>query len=320
MASTTAQQPASEHGRSVRRLTLGILVVYLGIIVVLMIVRQVKPTPDLFVLFASAVAVMLGRGRAFVRDWIPFLVIVIAWEAMRGIADDFGSAVHSDSIIAIERGLFGMIPSVELQQALYTPGSPSPLDLALSLVYLGHFLLPLLVAFGLWVADRRLYHRFVFALVLVSFAAFLTALFLPVAPPRFAGEYGQAIPVHDIVRETLLTLQISPVTTWTYGNAIGNPVAAMPSLHAAFPLLAALVVAMRWPRLGLALSVYTAVVWFAIVYLGHHYVVDALAGGAYALVVFAVVSRVSLGSIRWPSVPRWIPVPVRMNSTRTDRR
>ena len=106
VSATTAQLPASEHGRSVRRLTLGILVVYLGIIVVLMIVRQVKPTPDLFVLFASAVAVMLGRGRAFVRDWIPFLVIVIAWEAMRGIADDFGAEVHSDSIIAVERGLF----------------------------------------------------------------------------------------------------------------------------------------------------------------------------------------------------------------------
>jgi hypothetical protein len=308
-----------EEGRAVSRLTLGILGVYLGIIVILMIVRQVKPTPDLFVLFASAVAIALGRGRAFVRDWIPFLVIVIAWEAMRGIADDFGSEVHSDSIIAIERGLFGMIPTVELKEALYTPGSPSLLDLAMSLVYLGYFLLPLLVAFGLWLADRRLYHRFVFALVLVSFAAFLTALVLPVAPPRFAGDYGQALPVHDIVRDTLLTLHIAPVTTWTYGNAIGNPVAAMPSLHAAFPLLAALAVSARWPRVGILLSVYAAVVWFAIVYLGHHYVIDALAGGAYALVVFALVSRIRLSALRWPHVPHRVPAPVRLSSRRIDR-
>ena len=52
--------------------------------------------------FASIVAVMLGRGRAFLRDWVPFVVIFLAWEAMRGIADDFGAAVNSDSVIAAE--------------------------------------------------------------------------------------------------------------------------------------------------------------------------------------------------------------------------
>jgi len=290
---TTATAGASTPriGRALSGPTTMILLVYLGIIVILMVVRQIKPTPDLFVIFASAVAVMLGRGRAFVRDWIPFLVIIMAWEAMRGLADDFGAEVQSDSIIGIERAFsFGVVPSESLQQVLYTPGSPTVLDLGMSLVYLGHFLVPLLVAFGLWVADRPRFNRYVQVLVLLSFAAFFTAIFLPVAPPRFAGDYGQALAVHDVVKETLGTLQLAPVTTWVYGNAIGNPVAAFPSLHAAYPLVAVFVLWVAHRRWAIALLAYTAVVWFAIVYTGHHYVIDAIGGAAYAGAVWLLVT------------------------------
>lgn len=37
--------------------------------------------------------------------------------------------------------------------------------------------------------------------------------------------------------------------------------------------------------------VYTAVVWFAIVYLGHHYVVDALGGAVLAIGTYVVSRR-----------------------------
>lgn len=280
----------------------GILVVYLALVVTIMVVRQVTPTPDIFIIFASIVAVMLGRGRAFVRDWLPFVVIFLAWEAMRGIADDFGAEVQSDAVIAVERFLgFGRVPSEELQRLFHVPGQVNALDLSMSLIYLGHFLLPLLIAFGFWLRSRAQYYEFVLALMIMSFAAFFTALFLPVAPPRFAYQYGEALAVKDILHDTLLQLQFAPVTTWAYGNVIGNPVAAFPSLHAAYPFLGFLFLRRRWPRLAWAMLAYCGVVWFAITYLGHHYVIDAVGGMVYAAAAYWLVTS---GAFR--PVVEWI--------------
>ncbi len=292
MPSTPSEAPAERQigSRGLNGVMTGILVGYLLVVLAIMVVRQVTPTPDIFLIFASIVAVMLGRGRAFLRDWVPFVVIFLAWEAMRGIADDFGAEVHSDGIIGLERLIsFGTVPSVELQRLFHVPGAPSALDLGMSLVYLGHFLLPLLIAFGLWMRSRPRFYEFVVALMLMSFAAFFTALFLPVAPPRFAYQYGEALAVTDVLHDTLLQLQFAPITTWAYGNVIGNPVAAFPSLHAAYPFMGFLVLHSRWPRLAWGMLAYSLVVWFAIVYLGHHYVVDIVGGVAYALAAWWVV-------------------------------
>jgi membrane-associated phospholipid phosphatase len=303
---------ASAHAQGRRRMTRVtsvILIVYLCVVVGIMVIRQVAPTPDLFLIFASVVAVMLGRTRAFLRDWVPFVVIFLAWEAMRGIADDFGAEVHSDSVIALERLIsFGTVPPEWLQARLYVPGSVWALDLSMSVVYLGHFLLPLLIAFGLWLRSRRQYYEFVLTLMVMSFAAFFTALFVPVAPPRFAHLYGEGLAVYDIVRETMLRLDFAPITTWAYGNVIGNPVAAFPSLHAAYPFLGYLFLRERWPRLAWLMLAYCGVVWFAITYLGHHYIVDAVGGLLYALAAYHLIRATWWrGIFRRPSFARFRP-------------
>ncbi len=58
----------------------------------------------------------------------------------------------------------------------------------------------------------------------------------------------------------------------------GNPLAAMPSLHFATSLMAALLLSEVEPVAGVLAWGYTATLGFALVYLGEHYVVDLLAG------------------------------------------
>jgi membrane-associated phospholipid phosphatase len=65
----------------------------------------------------------------------------------------------------------------------------------------------------------------------------------------------------------------------------GNPLAAMPSLHFATSLMAALLLAEVGPSAGALGFAYTATLGFALVYLGEHYVVDLLAGAALTLAV-----------------------------------
>jgi membrane-associated phospholipid phosphatase len=72
-----------------------------------------------------------------------------------------------------------------------------------------------------------------------------------------------------------------------------NVVAALPSMHAAFPALALIVVLRhRLPRLVVGLVAFQFLsVMFSIVYTGEHYVVDAIAGAAYAGLAYALVCR-----------------------------
>ena len=196
------------------------------------------------------------------------------------------------------------MPSVSLQQALYVPGRVSALDVAMTLVYLAHFLLPLIAAFLLWVFRRHLYYPYVMALMLLSFAQFATAVLLPVAPPRFAALYGEALPLHDISLEVTQALHLGTLS-WAYQNLNGNPVAAFPSLHAAYPILAFLFLRQAWPRASWLMLGWGAAVIFAIVYLAHHYVVDALGGVAYALVAYWAVDRLRHAGWVRATLARW---------------
>ena len=68
----------------------------------------------------------------------------------------------------------------------------------------------------------------------------------------------------------------------------------MPSLHAAYALLATLAVwrlVPRWARVLLA--IYPLAMTFALVYSGEHYVVDCIAGFAYALFSYGIVTAVA---------------------------
>ena len=293
--------PAQDHeraGRSLSRFTTVLLVGYLAFIVLFMILRRSTLSPDVFVVFVSVIAVMLGRGKAFIRDWAPFLLIFLAWEAMRGIAYQFGAEVQSDSIIAIERFIaFGVVPPVALQQWLHEPGRIGPLEISMAAVYAAHFVLPLTVAFLLWVKRRVAYYQYVITLMVMSFAQFFTAIVMPVAPPRYAGQFGEALPVVDIGHEVTLQTGIS-VVSWAYQNINANPVAAFPSLHAAYPILAWLFLREYWPRWSWLMLVYAGVVWLAIMYLGHHYFVDALGGLLYALVAYYGVKAFTSGAVQ----------------------
>jgi membrane-associated phospholipid phosphatase len=78
------------------------------------------------------------------------------------------------------------------------------------------------------------------------------------------------------------------------GSRYANDVAAMPSLHAAYSLLVVLFLwdlapaRLRWVRPALAL--YPLAMAFALVYGAEHYVVDIVAGWAYAVAAYAAVT------------------------------
>jgi hypothetical protein len=65
----------------------------------------------------------------------------------------------------------------------------------------------------------------------------------------------------------------------------GNPLAAMPSLHFATSVMAAMLLAESGPVAGAAGWAYASTLGFALVYLGEHYVADLLGGAALTIAV-----------------------------------
>ena len=261
---------------------------YLVLVFGVMLWRGISIEPEFVVLALLLIAIALGRGRSFVVDWLPFLVLFLAYEEMRGFAAKTGFAPHDLS--GLERLVFGgTIPTLVLQHAFYRPGVVSWQDVVAMFFYFMHFPLPIAVGFYFWVNSREHYRRFVAALLLMSFLAFATYLFFPSAPPWY-----QLPDVVKINNKTVAALWdgryfISEI----YTSFNPNKFAAFPSLHAAFPAMAVVYAWRRYRALAIGLIAWTAAVLFSIVYLGEHYVVDALDGFLYVAAATGIVELVA---------------------------
>jgi membrane-associated phospholipid phosphatase len=228
-------------------------------------------------------ALVLGRARLFLADWVPFLLLFLSYEYLRGLGGKLGMPIHD--VTALERLLsFGHVPTLDLQQAFYHAGQVSWYDIAGTMFYFLHFAFPLGLGYLFWIVDRRTFLRFSRALIAMSFAAFAFYLLLPVAPP------WKAVPgVVKIIDHTLPSftdIPGIPVPATIYHWLTPNQYAAMPSLHAAFPFLGALFALRLWGRRAWPALLYTAFVWLSIVYLGEHYIVDIIGGVIFAFAAF----------------------------------
>ena len=263
-----------------------------------MLWRGISIEPEWVVLALLVIAIALGRGLTFIADWGPFLLLFFAYEAMRGFAAKTGFAPHDLS--GLERAVFGgSLPTLVLQHAFYDPNHVRPQDVIAMFFYFMHFPLPILVGFFFWIRSRDHYHRYIAALLLMAFLAFVTYLFWPSAPPWYEFAPGRASGdqvVHKILNETVQKLWgpnyfVSPL----YTHLNPNQFAAFPSLHASFPALAAVYAWRRYRALSVALIGWSLAVLFSIVYLGEHYVVDALDGLLYVTAATVIVE----GFTRW---------------------
>lgn len=269
--------------------TTWIVTIYVAFILVAMLSAGNVLGPDVLLLLGGIGVLLLARGIPFVRDWGPLLIVLLGWEAQRGITTDIGRLVPADTIVSLERALAGgIIPAIAVQHALRIPGMVSPLDILMSLVYLAHFVYPVLFALWLWRTDHARYYRFAVTLVGVSFAAFFTFVLLPVAPPRFTILGGSPLPVTDVMAEVSRSLGWSAPAS-AYVHLLGNPFAAFPSMHAAYPVIVLLFLRERSRWQALAWSPMVVAIWFATVYLGHHFVIDLIVGTGYALAGYLLV-------------------------------
>ena len=249
--------------------------------------------------------------RAVVRDWMPLLAVLFAYDLLRGVANEVGgylfslpswasspespssrARAHLLEPLNADKALFGgHVPTVWLQQHLYHDGVAHWYDRIAVPIYLSHFLVSLVLAIVLWCVNYRLFRSYLAVLVTLTLVTLSTYLVYPAAPPWMAALNGRLPEVHRVVQSTLSVLGGQTLNSAVEkGAAYSNPVAAMPSLHAAIPMMLLL---FFWPEIRvrgrLFLATYAGLMALTLVYGGEHYVIDVLVGWVYAaVVVFAV--------------------------------
>ncbi|MGO9181195.1 MAG: phosphatase PAP2 family protein [Candidatus Limnocylindrales bacterium] len=292
-----------------------LVVLYGALVVVLMFLRGIEITPDVMAVAFLLGAVILGRGRLFLRDWLPFVALFLAYELMRGLADNVGLPVHIADMVTAERLIaFGQVPSALLQNALHPATGVDLVAEIATVVYMLHFALPLVTGFILWVWKRAHYYDFVAALILLSLWAFVTFVLIPTAPPWYAAQVGalNGPNGHAAISylkpgafDTLANFfgfKANYIYTYTFYDVNPNGFAAWPSLHVGYPFLSFLVLRRAFGKIGWIAFAYTLLVAFSVMYTGDHWLIDCIGGAAYAYVSYYLITHAAVVQRRLASL------------------
>ncbi|CAO3569222.1 unnamed protein product [Mortierella alpina] len=269
---------------------------YLFLFVLFSFCYGIMDKPVWFKLPIALTSVALLIPRRTRQFMLPFLAIaawLILFYCCRFIPAEWRPHIFTSVLPALENILYGGSISEMLAK------STSPFKDVLAWIPYGvlHYVLPivtaiLIVCFG----QPGTLPVFARTFGYLNVAGVLTQILFPCAPPWYETRYGGLQPATytmpgdpgGLARvDDILGVQMYK-TTFTASPLVFG---AFPSLHSADAwMLAFFLVYVFGPRsIPFALT-YVFWIWWATMYLGHHYVVDLVGGAAYAVVAFYIGS------------------------------
>jgi membrane-associated phospholipid phosphatase len=189
--------------------------------------------------------------------------------------------------IVVDRAIgLGRLPNARLQRALARLGRANALDRALTWVHWLWFIEPYAALIFILLRHPERFPRAARQLAAVFDLGCVVYFLVPTAPPWWAEEQG--LTGDDVVRRIMVEVgeeTWGPAWPALYQALGGNPWAAMPSLHFATSVMAAISLSEAGRAPGTLGWAYALSLGFALVYLGEHYVTDLAAGGALVALV-----------------------------------
>ena len=242
-----------------------------------------------------------GAGpRRFLRGafplWLTGMILdsQSLWLGVRG-------AIHTGDLWNLERTLFPA-PGGMIWPEWWWHNPNTPLDLLCGFAYAAYLYEVFIVALWFFFKKDRRFESLCWAFFVVNAIGVVIYVLYPAAPPWYVLQYGPG-PAN-------LAALPSPAGTARFDAFFGihyfanfysrnpNVFGAMPSLHAAYPLMMVLVLWHRGVAWRVGTIVFALLVAFSAIYLTHHYILDVLAGSVAAIVAFVVVRAVFA---RWSS-------------------
>jgi Flp pilus assembly protein TadG len=223
----------------------------------------------------------LYRDRTWARVaiwWVASFACLAVYAQLRGIADEGGMPVHG---AGIEKTLFGSLPTLWLQRHVYTI-SPHFTEWCAVIVHASWFFVPPLMAIFVSLCRPHKIGSFFRWWISLEALAVVSFFLFPMRPPWMT----------DPAVTRIIALHWGAVV-----HQDSNALAAMPSLHVAFPLLlSAWFFRERWKLPAFFMLAYSAVISFEVVFSGEHYVVDVI-GACIMVAGIALAARIDFSQL-----------------------
>ncbi len=240
------------------------------------------------------VTFVLGRSKQFVRELTPFIVLLLSYEALQGVAGSIAIApvIHATpaSAVVAPYGFYQAVQSACL--------SPDLTDV-MTFLYGLHFPLIIVAAVLFWYSNRTIYKRYVYSLVAVSYFSLIFYVLAPSAPPWYNG----------VVTNLLATTSAQTGSSGIIGEfaKIGSLIesdkfAAFPSLHAAYAVLFGYFTIKLKKTYALICAPIVGGILFSTIYLGQHYIIDLVGGIAVAVGAVFVMTKTIRNQNQTPKV------------------
>ncbi len=286
-------RPGSRRRSQWRPVVRGAALAALGAAFVVPIFRKrlrIRPAVTATAVAAAPPALAVLARRTRLRDAALYVLQMWAFTMVHELPYDDPEALRRRLRVRYPIGVdrllgAGELPNARLQRALSGRERASVVDHVMSWVHWAWFLEP--HGAMVWILARHpeRFARSARQMSAVYDLGCLGYFLVPTAPPWWAAEHGYA---DEGVRRIMVDVGRE---TWgrawprLYDSLGGNPWAAMPSLHFASSLMAAVLLSEAGAPESAAGWGYAVALAFALVYLGEHYVVDLLAGAGIVIAV-----------------------------------
>ena len=266
-----------------------------------------KPEQLFLVVVFDFLYLLSAATRRFILGFSFFIAFWILFDYMKAFPNYRYNTVHIESLYNTEKSWFGIWQvnqKITLNEYWRAHGKPF-LDVLCGFFYLCWMPLPLLFAGYLYYRNRPQFFRFSSTFLLINIIGFIIYYIYPAAPPWYVQLHGFQFRAHTPGNTAGLAKFDSYFNVFIFHGLYAkssNVFAAMPSLHAAYPLLCVYYgLKNRIGYMTILFALITAGIWFTAVYTSHHYVLDVLAGIACAV---AGILLFNTAAKRW----RWFMV------------
>jgi membrane-associated phospholipid phosphatase len=272
----------------------------------LTIIESPGPLAKTAIFTALLISLLLPMTRQFFLPFLPIAGWLLFFYACQFIPSDWRPAIWVRVLPALENILYGANIS-----NILSAHQNVVLDLLAWLPYgICHYGAPFVVSLVMFIfGPPGIVPLFARTFGYISMAAVAIQLFFPCSPPWYENRYGLAPADYSIHGDPAGLARIDKlfgVDLYTSGFH-QSPVVfgAFPSLHAADSTLAALFMSHVFPRLKPVFVTYTLWMWWATMYLSHHYAVDLVAGGLLAAITFYFAKTRFLPRVQLDKTFRW---------------
>lgn len=237
-------------------------------------------------------------SKKLVLGFLFFIIYWIIYDSMRVFPNYLFNTVSVLEPYLIEKALFGIAVNQEIlsPNEYFVVHSSSFLDVLSGLFYINWVPIPLLFALYLFFNNKVLLIHFLAAFLIVNLVGFLFYYIYPAAPPWYLEKYGTEI-IYNTPGSAAGLSRFDEFFNINLFHSLyeknSNVFAAMPSLHAAYPIIVLMYGIRQKLRIGIIIfALFLIGIWFSAVYSGHHYVIDLLAGALCAFLGITLYEKI----------------------------